>query len=35
VIWIPSAYTLVVASLVLSAATLGNRYGRRRSASWR
>ncbi|MET8525436.1 MFS transporter [Micromonospora sp. NPDC005172] len=30
VIWIPSAYTLVVASLVLSAATLGNRYGRRR-----
>ncbi|MGW3609151.1 MULTISPECIES: MFS transporter [unclassified Micromonospora] len=29
-IWIPSAYTLVVASLVLSAATLGNRYGRRR-----
>ncbi|MET8229810.1 MFS transporter [Micromonospora sp. NPDC005298] len=30
VIWIPSAYTLMVASLVLSAATLGNRYGRRR-----
>lgn len=30
VIWIPSAYTLVVASLVLSAATLGNRYGRKR-----
>ncbi|MEU4398306.1 MFS transporter [Micromonospora orduensis] len=30
VIWIPSAYTLVVASVVLSAATLGNRYGRRR-----
>ncbi|MGC4768523.1 MFS transporter [Micromonospora sp. DT44] len=30
VIWIPSAYTLVVASLVLSTATLGNRYGRRR-----
>ncbi|WUR60563.1 MFS transporter [Micromonospora chokoriensis] len=30
VIWIPSAYTLVVASMVLSAATLGNRYGRRR-----
>ncbi|MET7876070.1 MFS transporter [Micromonospora sp. DT68] len=29
-IWIPSAYTLVVASVVLSAATLGNRYGRRR-----
>ncbi|WP_328423052.1 MFS transporter [Micromonospora sp. NBC_00389] len=32
-IWIPSAYTLVVASLVLSAATLGNRYGRRRMFS--
>ncbi|MEV1159877.1 MFS transporter [Micromonospora chokoriensis] len=30
VIWIPSAYTLVVASMVLSAATLGSRYGRRR-----
>ncbi|MGI5525257.1 MFS transporter [Micromonospora sp. CA-259024] len=29
-IWIPSAYTLVVASVVLSAATLGNRYGRKR-----
>lgn len=29
-IWIPSAYTLVVASVVLSASTLGNRYGRRR-----
>ncbi|MGN9779163.1 MFS transporter [Micromonospora sp. H33] len=29
-IWIPSAYTLAVASLVLSAATLGNRYGRKR-----
>ncbi|MET8039364.1 MFS transporter [Micromonospora sp. NPDC005215] len=29
-IWIPSAYTLMVASVVLSAATLGNRYGRRR-----
>ncbi|MGQ5263472.1 MFS transporter [Micromonospora sp. ZYX-F-536] len=33
VIWIPSAYTLVVASLVLSAATLGNRYGRKRMFS--
>ncbi|WLS46471.1 MFS transporter [Micromonospora profundi] len=32
-IWIPSAYTLVVASVVLSAATLGNRYGRRRMFS--
>ncbi|MGC4815338.1 MFS transporter [Micromonospora sp. DT228] len=29
-IWIPSAYTLMVASVVLSAATLGNRYGRKR-----
>ncbi|WP_446218610.1 MFS transporter [Micromonospora sp. IBHARD004] len=29
-IWIPSAYTLAVASLVLSAATLGNRFGRKR-----
>ncbi|MEU4471952.1 MFS transporter [Micromonospora sp. NPDC023888] len=29
-IWVPSAYTLMVASVVLSAATLGNRYGRRR-----
>ncbi|MFC4016801.1 MFS transporter [Micromonospora sp. GCM10011542] len=29
-VWIPSAYTLMVASLVLSASTLGNRYGRRR-----
>ncbi|GAB3947212.1 MFS transporter [Micromonospora vulcania] len=29
-IWIPSAYTLAVASLVLSAATLGNRYGPKR-----
>ncbi|MET7670148.1 MFS transporter [Micromonospora luteifusca] len=29
-VWIPSAYTLVVASVVLSAATLGNRYGRKR-----
>lgn len=32
-IWIPSAYTLVVASLVLTAATLGNRYGRKRMFS--
>ncbi|MDT9697986.1 MFS transporter [Streptomyces sp. P17] len=29
-IWIPSAYTLVVASLVLSASTLGNLLGRKR-----
>ncbi|MER5513846.1 MFS transporter [Streptomyces sp. NPDC002763] len=29
-IWIPSAYTLIVASLVLSAGTLGNLYGRKR-----
>ncbi|MFI5476916.1 hypothetical protein ACIA6D_43025 [Streptomyces cacaoi] len=29
-IWIPSAYTLVVASLVLSAGTLGNLLGRKR-----
>jgi EmrB/QacA subfamily drug resistance transporter len=29
-IWIPSSYTLLVASLVLSAGTLGNLYGRRR-----
>ncbi|MEU7608342.1 MFS transporter [Micromonospora sp. NPDC049204] len=29
-IWVPSAYTLMVASVVLSAATLGNRYGRKR-----
>ncbi|WP_189322378.1 MFS transporter [Streptomyces flaveus] len=29
-IWIPSAYTLVVASLVLSAGTLGNLFGRKR-----
>jgi EmrB/QacA subfamily drug resistance transporter len=29
-VWIPSAYTLPVASLVLSAGTLGNLYGRRR-----
>ncbi|MFF7977571.1 MFS transporter [Streptomyces sp. NPDC007901] len=30
-VWIPSAYTLLVASLVMSAGTLGNRYGRRRA----
>ncbi|MFI6779480.1 MFS transporter [Micromonospora sp. NPDC050276] len=30
-VWIPSAYTLMVASVVLSAATLGNRYGRKRT----
>ena len=29
-VWIPSAYTLMVASVVLSAATLGSRYGRKR-----
>jgi DHA2 family multidrug resistance protein-like MFS transporter len=29
-VWIPSAYTLTVASLVLSAGSLGNRYGRKR-----
>ncbi|MDW6059085.1 MFS transporter [Streptomyces sp. FXJ1.4098] len=29
-IWIPSAYTLVVASLVMSAGTLGNLWGRKR-----
>ncbi|WP_433128908.1 MFS transporter [Micromonospora sp. CA-240977] len=29
-IWVPSAYTLMVASVVLSAATLGSRYGRKR-----
>ena len=29
-VWIPSAYTLMVASLVLSAAALGGRFGRRR-----
>lgn len=29
-IWIPSAYTLVVASLVLSFGTLGNLFGRKR-----
>ncbi|WP_063794871.1 MFS transporter [Microbispora sp. ATCC PTA-5024] len=30
VVWIPSSYTLLVAALILSAGTLGNRYGRRR-----
>jgi EmrB/QacA subfamily drug resistance transporter len=30
VVWIPSSYTLVLASLVLSASTLGTRYGRKR-----
>ncbi|GAA4985185.1 hypothetical protein GCM10025734_08500 [Kitasatospora paranensis] len=29
-VWIPSAYTLAVASLVLTAGTLGNRFGRKR-----
>ncbi|MGW0998733.1 MFS transporter [Streptomyces sp. NPDC002520] len=29
-VWIPSAYTLLVASLVMSAGTLGNLYGRKR-----
>lgn len=29
-IWIPSAYMLVVASLVLPSSTLGNRFGRKR-----
>lgn len=29
-VWIPSAYTLPLAALVLTASTLGNRYGRRR-----
>ena len=28
-VWIPSAYTLLVASLILTAGTLGNRYGRK------
>ena len=28
-VWIPSAYTLLVASLVLTGGTLGNRYGRK------
>ncbi|WP_338017631.1 MFS transporter [Streptomyces adustus] len=30
-VWIPSAYTLLVASLVLSAGTIGNLYGRKRA----
>ncbi|GAA3028137.1 MFS transporter [Streptomyces glomeratus] len=30
-VWIPSAYTLLVASLVLSAGTIGNLYGRKRT----
>ncbi|MGU3432993.1 MFS transporter [Actinomycetes bacterium M1A6_2h] len=29
-VWVPSAYTLAVAAMVLSAGTLGNRFGRRR-----
>ncbi|MEU4235900.1 MFS transporter [Actinoplanes sp. NPDC026619] len=29
-VWIPSSYTLPVATFVLTAATLGNRFGRRR-----
>jgi MFS family permease len=29
-VWIPSAYTLLVASLLLSAGTMGNLYGRKR-----
>ncbi|GGG19761.1 MFS transporter [Rhodococcoides trifolii] len=29
-VWVPSAYTLAVAALVLSAGTLGSRFGRRR-----
>ncbi|NMN98337.1 MFS transporter [Antrihabitans stalactiti] len=29
-VWVPSAYTLAVAALVLSAGTLGNLFGRRR-----
>lgn len=28
-VWLPSAYTLLVASLVLTGGTLGNRYGRK------
>ncbi|MDH6463810.1 MFS family permease [Micromonospora sp. A200] len=32
-VWIPSAYTLMLAGLVLSAATLGSRYGRKRMFS--
>ncbi|MGY5058960.1 MFS transporter [Streptomyces sp. 900105755] len=30
-VWIPSAYTLLVASLVMSAGTIGNLYGRKRA----
>jgi DHA2 family methylenomycin A resistance protein-like MFS transporter/DHA2 family multidrug resistance protein-like MFS transporter len=30
-VWIPSSYTLLVASLVLSAGTIGNLYGRKRA----
>ncbi|WP_433451812.1 MFS transporter [Streptomyces sp. CA-142005] len=30
-VWIPSAYTLLVASLVMSAGTFGNLYGRKRA----
>ncbi|WP_345443723.1 MFS transporter [Actinoallomurus vinaceus] len=30
-VWIPSAYSLLVASLVMSAGTIGNRYGRKRA----
>jgi DHA2 family methylenomycin A resistance protein-like MFS transporter/DHA2 family multidrug resistance protein-like MFS transporter len=30
-VWIPSAYTLLVASLVMSAGTIGNLYGRKRT----
>ncbi|MGW5303610.1 MFS transporter [Streptomyces griseoluteus] len=30
-VWVPSAYTLVVASLVMSAGTVGNLYGRKRA----
>ncbi|MEU8034850.1 MFS transporter, partial [Streptomyces sp. NPDC049099] len=30
-VWIPSAYTLLVASLVMSAGTMGNLYGRKRA----
>ncbi|MFJ9822032.1 MFS transporter [Streptomyces sp. NPDC101151] len=30
-VWIPSAYTLLVASLVMSAGTVGNLYGRKRA----
>ncbi|MEW1685493.1 MFS transporter [Streptomyces sp. T12] len=30
-VWIPSAYTLIVASTVISAGTIGNLYGRKRA----